>query len=88
MPMRVVGQNDVFISTSRLEYTFARRRPKSHPFYTKRYIYKVSLSSLFILDILAATDRSMVRSAISTMRPPLISGLTLGTTLSFWPVET
>ena len=38
--------------------------------------------------ILAETERSMVRSPISTTRPPLISGLTLGTTLSFWPEET
>jgi hypothetical protein len=52
------------------------------------YIYKVSLRSLFILAILEETDRSMVRSPISTMRPPLISGLTLGTTLSFWPWPT
>lgn len=52
------------------------------------YIYKVSLRSLFILAILEETDRSMVRSPISTMSPPRISGLTLETTLSFWPLET
>jgi hypothetical protein len=51
-------------------------------------IYKVSLSSLFILAILPETDRSMVRSPISTTRPPLISGLTLETTLSFSPCWT
>lgn len=43
---------------------------------------------MFILAIFEETDRSMVRSPISTTRPPRISGLTLVTTLSFWPWPT
>jgi hypothetical protein len=70
-----------------LEYTFAHLTSKS-TLSAERYIYKVSLSSLFILAILAETDRSMVRSPISTTSPPRISGLTLDTTLSFWPFAT
>lgn len=38
--------------------------------------YKVSVSSLFIFAILAETLRSIVRSPISTTRPPRISELT------------
>lgn len=62
--------------------------PHVHRHALSLYIYKVSLRSLFILAILAATDLSMVRSAISTMSPPRISGLTLGTTLRVWPFWT
>lgn len=40
------------------------------------FIYRVSLSSLFILAILPETLRSMVRSPISTTSPPTMSGLT------------
>lgn len=39
-------------------------------------IYRVSVSSLFILAILEETERSIVRSPISTTNPPTISGLT------------
>lgn len=53
-----------------------------------RYIYRVSLSSLFIRAILAETERSIVRSPISTTRPPRMSGFTFGTTLSLWPWPT
>lgn len=62
--------------------------PHIHRHALSLYIYKVSLRSLFILAIFAATDLSMVRSAISTMSPPRISGLTLGTTLRVWPLAT
>lgn len=51
-------------------------------------IYRLSLSSLFILAIFAETERSMVRSPISTTSPPRISGLTLETTLTFLPWPT
>lgn len=74
-------------STHRLEYMSAFLLNQLPPVYAC-FIYKVSLSSLFILAIFAETDRSMVRSPISTMSPPRISGLTLGTTLSFWPLAT
>lgn len=40
------------------------------------FVYRVSLSSLFILAIFAETLRSIVRSPISTTKPPLMSGLT------------
>lgn len=43
---------------------------------TKWLIYRVSVRSLFILAILAETERSMVRLPISTTNPPIISGLT------------
>ena len=49
------------------------------------YIYRASVRALFILAILEETLRSMVRSPISTTRPPTMSGLTLVTTLSFLP---
>ena len=51
----------------------------------KTWSYTVSVSILFILEILLDTLRSMVRSPISTTRPPRMSGLTLGTTFSFLP---
>ena len=38
--------------------------------------YSVSVRSLFIFAILEETLRSIVRSPISTTRPPMISGLT------------
>lgn len=44
--------------------------------HTKEVIYRVSVRSLFILAILEETERSMVRSPISTMRPPRMSELT------------
>jgi len=47
--------------------------------------YKVSVRSLFILAIREETLRSIVRSPISTMSPPWMSGLTLLVTLSFLP---
>jgi len=40
------------------------------------HIYRVSVSSLFILVSFDATLRSMVRSPTSTMSPPRISGWT------------
>jgi hypothetical protein len=40
------------------------------------YIYKASVRALFILAILEETLRSIVRSPISTTRPPTRSGLT------------
>lgn len=42
----------------------------------KEVIYRVSVRSLFILAILEETERSMVRSPISTTRPPMMSELT------------
>ena len=39
--------------------------------------YSVSVKSLFIFEIFEETLRSIVRSPISTTRPPLISGFTL-----------
>ena len=39
--------------------------------------YRVSVKSLFIFEIFEETLRSIVRSPISTTKPPLISGLTL-----------
>lgn len=47
--------------------------PSSH---IKEVIYRVSVRSLFILAILEETERSMVRSPISTTRPPMMSALT------------
>ena len=41
------------------------------------YCYRVSVRSLFILEIFEETLRSIVRSPISTTKPPLISGFTL-----------
>jgi len=42
----------------------------------KEMVYRESLSSLFILESLEETLRSIVRSPISTTSPPTISGLT------------
>lgn len=42
----------------------------------KKLIYRVSVRSLFIFAILEETERSMVRSPISTTRPPMMSELT------------
>ena len=39
--------------------------------------HSVSVKSLFIFEIFEETLRSIVRSPISTTRPPLISGFTL-----------
>lgn len=78
-----------FFKGVHLEYTCPRlisMRARTLALYI--FFYKESVRSLFILAILLATDKSMVRSAISTMSPPRISGLTLGTTLSVWPVVT
>ncbi len=43
------------------------------------WAYRVSVKSLFIFVILDETLRSIVRSPISTTNPPLMSGLTCGT---------
>ena len=39
-------------------------------------LHNVSVSSLFIFDIFEETLRSIVRSPISTIKPPMMSGLT------------
>ena len=49
-------------------------------------IHKASVRSLLSLAILLEIERSMVRSPISTTRPPMREGSTLLETLSFWPV--
>lgn len=54
----------------------------------RRYFYRVSVRSLFILASLEDTDKSMVRSPISTTRPPRISGFTSLVTFSFLPGPT
>lgn len=54
-------------------------------FFKEVYGYRVSVKSLFIFEIFEETLKSIVRSPISTTKPPLISGFTLGTTLSFLP---
>lgn len=52
------------------------------------YIYKASVRALFILAILEETLRSMVRSPISTTRPPTRSGLTWLMSVEIrWEVE-
>jgi hypothetical protein len=43
---------------------------------TRRVLYRVSVSSLFILAIFEETDKSIVRSPISTTSPPTMSALT------------
>lgn len=49
-----------------------------HPYFLRTVDnYRVSVKSLFIFEIFEETLRSIVRSPISTTKPPLISGLTL-----------
>ena len=48
-----------------------------NPFLKTVNAYSVSVKSLFIFEIFEETLRSIVRSPISTTKPPLISGLTL-----------
>lgn len=64
------------------------RRLKRRKIVERRYFYRVSLRSLFSLTILEDTDKSMVRSPISTTRPPRISGFTSFVTFSFLPGPT
>lgn len=60
--------------------------PNILPYLPKRVnSYRVSVKSLFIFEIFEETLRSIVRSPISTTKPPLISGFTFGMTLSFLP---
>ena len=70
LPRQVVLQ---FRETSRL-----KALDKIHPYLLKTVDnYRVSVKSLFIFEIFEETLRSIVRSPISTTKPPLISGLTL-----------
>lgn len=51
--------------------------PNILPYLPKRVnSYRVSVKSLFIFEIFEETLRSIVRSPISTTKPPLISGFT------------
>lgn len=58
--------------------TLSKASDKIHPYLLKTVeYYRVSVNSLFIFEIFEETLRSIVRSPISTTKPPLISGLTL-----------
>ena len=57
-------------------------RPKALPNTPSHFLktvdpYRVSVNSLFIFEIFEETLRSIVRSPISTTKPPWISGFTL-----------
>lgn len=70
-------QRDAICAPMRSEHSFS-----GTPYYCSRFLktvdtYRVSVNSLFIFDIFEETLRSIVRSPISTTKPPLISGFTL-----------
>ena len=72
-----------------LSFTFhyAIPTPISHPGLPIPSVYTATVNILFILLIFAATLESIVRSPISTISPPRISGLTFVMTFSFLPCE-